>query len=112
MQREMRLVITLVLVLAACGETRQVHRWPNHRREKDEQIAAVAQKAIALETKTMTLEARIRMLVQHRRAPRCCCGTLARTATCSTTRPADLRRSGLAIELELRLLTELVAREA
>jgi hypothetical protein len=53
----MRLV-TLVLALAACGEVRQPHRWPDHRREKDAQIDA-------LTVKTQELERKLQVLVTH-----------------------------------------------
>jgi len=58
----MRLVILTVIALAGCGETRQVPRWPNHRREKDEQIEALQQVTRALRTQAVTLEARLHKL--------------------------------------------------
>jgi hypothetical protein len=48
----------LLVVLAACGEVHQTHRWPGHRRERDEQIEA-------LETQARTLETRVRRLEQQ-----------------------------------------------
>ena len=44
----MRLVM-IVLALAACGEVRQHHRWPDHRREKDAQIEMLIRKVEAIE---------------------------------------------------------------
>jgi hypothetical protein len=53
----MRLLIVGVLVLAGCGE-RTFHRWPHHRRERDDGMAELARK-------TEKLEARIKSLEQH-----------------------------------------------
>ena len=61
----MRVFLIGVLVLAACGEIRQVHRWPDHRREKDEQISTLEQKANVLGTKNDELEARVRKLEEE-----------------------------------------------
>jgi uncharacterized protein YceH (UPF0502 family) len=65
-------ILVFVLVLAACGEVRQSHRWPDHRREKDEQIASLLEKASSLEQKTdalvhhaSALEARVKQLEQE-----------------------------------------------
>lgn len=67
----MRIAI-LVLSLAACGEVRQTHRWPDHRREKDAQIATLVEKTTSLERRTevlvqhaSTLEARVKQLEQQ-----------------------------------------------
>jgi hypothetical protein len=59
----MRLV-SLVLVLAACGEVRQSHRWPDHRRERDEQYTSLAEQTQALEARAASAEARIKQLEQ------------------------------------------------
>ncbi|HEY5952695.1 MAG TPA: hypothetical protein VIV40_44655 [Kofleriaceae bacterium] len=60
----MRLVI-VVFVLAGCGEVRQVHRWPNHRRDKDEQITALAAKTKTLETRIDNLEEALSVMRQQ-----------------------------------------------
>jgi hypothetical protein len=60
-------LLSIVLVLAACGEVRQVNRWPSHRREKDAQLDMLAQKAITLEARIERLE---RELATLRRTPR------------------------------------------
>ena len=57
--------VSIVLVLAACGEVRQNHRWPDHRREKDEAIHALELKSQSLEQKTATLETALRELEQE-----------------------------------------------
>jgi uncharacterized protein YlxW (UPF0749 family) len=59
---EMRLVMLTVIALVGCGETRQVHRWPNHRREKDEQIEALQRDTVALQAHASTLEVRVHKL--------------------------------------------------
>jgi hypothetical protein len=53
----MRLLI-VVLALAACSETRQIHRWPQHRRDKDEQIELLLRRTDALEQRVKLLEQR------------------------------------------------------
>jgi len=60
----MRLFIVGVVVLAACGETRQISRWPNHRREKDEQIALLVEKTTTLEKQIAILASELRKLKQ------------------------------------------------
>jgi septal ring factor EnvC (AmiA/AmiB activator) len=60
----MRLVM-IVLVLAACGEVRQSHRWPDHRQEKDAQIASLVQETQAITQQAAVLEARIKRLEQE-----------------------------------------------
>lgn len=57
--------VSIVLVLAACGEVRQSHRWPEHRRTKDEAIHALEQQAQSLAQKTITLETRMQALEQE-----------------------------------------------
>jgi hypothetical protein len=59
----MRLV-TIVLLLAACGEVRQSHRWPDHRRDKDAAITALEARATSLEARIKQLEQAIGSL-QH-----------------------------------------------
>lgn len=60
----MRLV-PIVLALVACGEVRQHHRWPDHRREKDAEIAAIVQQTQTLEQRAKSLEARVRQLEEE-----------------------------------------------
>jgi hypothetical protein len=59
----MRLV-TIVLLLAACGEVRQNHRWPDHRRDKDAAINALEQRATSLEARIKQLEQAV-VKLQH-----------------------------------------------
>jgi hypothetical protein len=62
-------MLFFVLALAACGEVRQTHRWPEHRREKDEQIDALAQKATALEARVHKLEMLLEQLKPSQPVP-------------------------------------------
>lgn len=79
----MRLV-TLVLALAACGEVRQTHRWPDHRREKDAQIDALIGKTQELERTTQALVTRMKQL-EHE---------LAKLGQASPPNLSDLARAG------------------
>ena len=49
-------MVAIVLVIAACGETRQVTRWPAHRRQEDERMRVLEQKAADLEARLRRLE--------------------------------------------------------
>jgi hypothetical protein len=57
--------VPFLLVLAACGEVHQVHRWPGHRRERDEQVRVLTESAAVQSEKTIELEARVRKLEQE-----------------------------------------------
>jgi hypothetical protein len=56
--------VPFLLALAACGEVHQVHRWPGHRRERDEQIEALENQARTLETRMRRLEQQLWKLQQ------------------------------------------------
>jgi outer membrane murein-binding lipoprotein Lpp len=56
----MRSVLVWVLLIAACGETRQVHRWPNHRRDKDAAIEKLQTQVGELEARVAELEKMLR----------------------------------------------------
>lgn len=60
----MRNALVCVLLLSACGETRQMHRWPSHRREKDAEIEALAKKSAELEARVAQLEQQIGQLAK------------------------------------------------
>jgi len=64
----MRVLLLLVFALTACGEVRQVHRWPNHRRDKDAEIEALQQKTQTLEERIHALEALVAKLSQPQAA--------------------------------------------
>ncbi|HEX5057897.1 MAG TPA: hypothetical protein VFV99_01000 [Kofleriaceae bacterium] len=61
--------VLLVLALTACTEVRQVNRWPNHRKEKDAQIAALEDRIHTLEEHIEALEAVLHKLSQPPAAP-------------------------------------------
>jgi len=52
-------MVVVVLVIAACGETRQVTRWPAHRRQEDERMRVLEQKAADLEARLRRLEIQV-----------------------------------------------------
>jgi hypothetical protein len=58
----MRHAVITVLLLAACGEPRQLHRWPDHRREKDALIEVLQQRTATLTTRATDLEERVHKL--------------------------------------------------
>lgn len=57
----MRMVV-IVLVLAACGETRQVRRWPEHRRQEDERMLVLERKVEVLVKHVSALEQELQRL--------------------------------------------------
>jgi hypothetical protein len=65
---QMRL-LSVILLLAACGEVRQINRWPSHRREKDAEIERLGQQAVTLEARIKKLEEELATLRRRAEPP-------------------------------------------